>query len=207
MAVYPPTNLSEDEINTIKRHTIALGRELGTIGLMNVQYVISDGKVYCIEVNPRASRTVPVLSKVTNIPMVKIATKIMAGKTLKDLGYGSGLLEMPPYCTIKAPVFSFDKLKMVEPGLGPEMKSTGEVLGLGTNRMDALYNAVTGSGIQVPDSGHILLSVAQKDREELLEFIPKLQALGYRLSATKGTYEFLQKRGHSDVALAPHPGD
>ena len=207
MAVYPPTNLSEDEINTIKRHTIALGRELGTIGLMNVQYVISDGKVYCIEVNPRASRTVPVLSKVTNIPMVKIATKIMAGKTLKDLGYGSGLLETPPYCTIKAPVFSFDKLKMVEPGLGPEMKSTGEVLGLGTNRMDALYNAVTGSGIQVPDSGHILLSVAQKDREELLEFIPKLQALGYKLSATKGTYEFLQKRGHSDVALAPHPGD
>ncbi|MCH5149063.1 MAG: carbamoyl-phosphate synthase (glutamine-hydrolyzing) large subunit [Spirochaetales bacterium] len=207
MAVYPPTGLSDEEIHIIKRHTIALGKELKTIGLMNVQYVISNGKVYCIEVNPRASRTVPVLSKVTNIPMVKIATKIMSGKTLKELGYNSGLLEIPPYCTIKAPVFSFDKLKMVEPGLGPEMKSTGEVLGIGLNKMDALYNAVTGSGIQVPDSGHILLSVAQKDREELLNFVPKLQNLGYKLSATKGTYEFLQKRGYTDIALAPHPGD
>lgn len=207
MAVYPPTGLSAQEIEEIRRHTIAIGRELKTVGLMNIQYVISKNKVYCIEVNPRASRTVPILSKVTNVPMVKIATKIMTGKTLKELGYSSGLLETPSYCTIKAPVFSFDKLKMVEPGLGPEMKSTGEVLGLGDSRFDALYNAVTGSGIQVPNSGRVLLSVAPKDREELLCIAEKLEALGYHLLATKGTYEFLIENGFHQVKLAPHPGD
>ena len=118
MAVFPPFNLTDKQISDIVRYSIQIGKALNVIGLMNIQYVISDGRIYCIEVNPRASRTVPIISKVTGIEMVKIATKIANGKKLKDFGLSSGLLKSPNYFTIKAPVFSFDKLKLVETSLG-----------------------------------------------------------------------------------------
>ncbi len=206
MTVYPPFNLTDEQMATIKKHTIALGKALKIIGLMNIQFVISEDKIYCIEVNPRASRTVPILSKVTNVPMVNIATKIMTGQSLKDQGYTTGILETPSYFTIKAPVFSFDKLKMVEPSLGPEMKSTGEVLGLGFDRLDALFNAISGTGLQIPASGNILLSIADKDKAESVEVAQRFANLGYTLFGTTDTYEYLMKAG-IQVTKTLQPGE
>lgn len=206
MTVYPPFNLSDEQIATIKRHTIAIGKRLNIIGLMNIQYVIHGNKIYCIEVNPRASRTVPIISKVTNIEMVNIATKVMTGQSLKDQGFTTGLLETPSYYTIKAPVFSFDKLKMVEPSLGPEMKSTGEVLGLGVERVDALFNAISGTGLKIPASGTILLSIANKDKKESVETAKRFLELGYTLYGTKETFSYLKNEG-IEISLAPQPGE
>lgn len=197
MAVYPPFNLSPEEKETIIKYTISIGRSLKIIGLMNIQFVISKNKIYCIEVNPRASRTVPILSKVTNIEMVNIATKIMMGKKLKDFGLYTGLFKTPNYFTIKAPVFSFDKLKLVETSLGPEMKSTGEVLGLGNTKISALYKAIVASGINIPKKGNVLLSIADKDKEESFNIAKKLLDLGYNLFGTIDTYNFLNSKGLS----------
>lgn len=193
MAAFPPFDLTEEEKNTLVDYTIRIGKKIKIIGLMNIQYVIKKNKIYCIELNPRASRTVPILSKVTGIPMVKIATKIMIGKSLKDQGLKGGLAKEPNYSTIKAPVFSFDKLKMVETSLGPEMKSTGEVLGLGNNTMTALYKAMVGAGLEIPKSGAVLLSIADKDKEESLKIVKKLIDLDYKLLGTLDSYKYYRE--------------
>jgi len=206
MAVFPPFNLTDEEKERLVEYTIKIGKKLNIIGLMNIQYVISDRRIYCIEVNPRASRTVPIISKVTGIEMVNIATKIMAGKNLKELGFKSGLVAEPNYFTIKAPVFSFDKLKMVETSLGPEMKSTGEVLGMGEVRLNALYKAMIGSGLYVPKSGNVLLSIAQKDKEEAIDIAERLYKLGFKLYGTKESYKYYKENG-IDIDLVVSPGD
>ncbi|HQJ05094.1 MAG TPA: carbamoyl-phosphate synthase (glutamine-hydrolyzing) large subunit [Spirochaetota bacterium] len=206
MAVFPPFNLTEDEKSTIIKNTVAIGRALKVVGLMNIQYVIKGGKVYCIEVNPRASRTVPIISKVTGIGMVSIATRIMTGKKLKDFGYSTGLLTPPDFYTIKAPVFSFDKLKLVETSLGPEMKSTGEVLGLGFKKVNALFKAMSASGINIPKAGNALISIANRDKEELFDLAQRLLNLGYKLYGTKETYKFLADKG-IEINPAYLPGD
>ncbi|HOJ62797.1 MAG TPA: carbamoyl-phosphate synthase (glutamine-hydrolyzing) large subunit [Spirochaetota bacterium] len=207
MAVYPPFNLSDQEKEIIVKHTIAIGKALKVVGLMNIQFVISKGKIYCIEVNPRASRTVPIISKVTNIEMVNIATKIMMGKKLKDFGLYTGLYKSPNYWTIKAPVFSFDKLKLVETSLGPEMKSTGEVLGLGDSKISALYKAISAVGINIPKKGNVLLSIADKDKEEAFDIAKRLLDLGYNLFGTTDTYNFFKSKGLSiNIAYPPNEG-
>src|SRR5690554_6845170 len=169
MAVYPPKNLSAEETEKIIDYTIRIGRALGVKGLLNIQFVVKpDGEVCVLEVNPRASRTVPILSKVTGVPMVKLATRVSLGETLKEMGYKTGILPPPPYWTVKAPVFSFEKLGLVDISLGPEMKSTGEALGMEKDFAGALYKAVTASGASIPRQGAILVSIAERDKEEAL---------------------------------------
>ncbi len=206
MAVFPPFDLSQEEIDTLVEYTLKISRKLNIIGLMNIQFVISDGKIYCIEVNPRASRTVPIISKVTGIEMVKIATKIMTGKSLKKQGYKTGLAKIPSYTTIKAPVFSFDKLKMVETSLGPEMKSTGEVLGIGITRRNALYKSMIGSGLNIPKNGNVLLSFAQRDKNEAFDIARRLAKLGFKLFGTKDSYKYF-KENKIDIEIVYGPNE
>lgn len=195
MAVFPPKTLSDEEINTIVSYTIRIARALQVKGLLNIQYVLHDGKLYCLEVNPRASRTVPILSKVTGVPMVRCATQIMLGSRLSDLGYGTGLLPPPPYTAIKAPVFSFEKLGLVDTSLGPEMKSTGEVLGIGDTYEEALYKVVLAAGLRVPSSGRVLISVADKDKEEVGSLARDLVQMGFELLGTHDTATYVRERG------------
>ncbi len=203
-AVFPPFNLSNEEIEKLVEYTIRIGKKLNIIGLMNIQFVISDNKIYCIEVNPRASRTVPIISKVTGIEMVKIATKIMTGKSLKKQGYKTGLAKVPSYTTIKAPVFSFDKLKMVETSLGPEMKSTGEVLGIGLTMRNALFKSMIASGLHVPKSGNVLLSFAHRDKLEALNIAQRLIKLGFKLLGTKDSYKYFNEN-NINIELVHNP--
>ncbi len=197
MAIFPPTSLSQSEIDKLVEYTIKIGRALKIVGLMNIQYVISKGKVYCIEVNPRASRTVPIISKVTNVEMVKIATKIMVGKKLKDFGLTSGLMKTPDFYSIKAPVFSFEKLKLVETSLGPEMKSTGEVLGVAKDRATALYKSMVAAGMKIQNSGNVLLSFADKDKEESIEIAQKFYDMGFKLFGTRDSASFIRQHNIS----------
>src|SRR5690606_12748667 len=186
-AVFPPQSLSPDEERQIVEYTIRIAKGLGVVGLVNIQYVVERGKVYVLEVNPRASRTVPFLSKVTGIPMVALATKAMLGYKLADAGYREGLVEPPPFVTVKAPVFSFEKLSLVDVFLGPEMKSTGEVLGIDLDYPKALYKAIVATGAVLPMSGRILATLADKDKGEALEILEGFHRLGYQFLATHGT--------------------
>lgn len=198
IAVYPPKHLSSDETGQIIDYTIRIGRALGVKGLLNIQFVVKpNGEVCVLEVNPRASRTVPILSKVTGVPMVKLATRVSLGETLKEMGYGTGKLPPPPYWTVKAPVFSFEKLGLVDISLGPEMKSTGEALGMDENYAGALYKAVIASGANIPRQGALLVSVAERDKEEALPLMRGLTEEGFNFYATQGTAEFLRKNGLS----------
>ena len=206
IAVFPPFNLSQSEIDTLVDFTIRIGKKLNIIGVMNIQYVIANKRIYCIEVNPRASRTIPILSKVTNVPMINIATKIMTGKSLNAQGYKNGLINKPGYFSVKAPVFSFDKLKMVETSLGPEMKSTGEVLGMGETRTNALFKAMVGSGLNVPKAGKVLLSIAERDRVESLVIAQRLIKLGFKLLGTKDSYKYYKDNG-IEIDLVNYPGE
>ncbi len=193
IAVYPPRNLSQKVKATIEDYTIRLAKALKVKGLFNIQFVMdSNEKVYVIEVNPRASRTVPIMSKITGIPMVGVATKLIMGKTLKELGYKNGLAKETDFYAVKAPVFSFAKLTTVDTFLGPEMKSTGEVMGVDKDYYNALYKAVAASGTKIPSGGNVLLSVADRDKTECRDIANKLLELGFKLSATKGTYEALK---------------
>ncbi len=192
IAVYPPRNLSRKAKTTIEDYTIRLSKALKVVGLFNIQFVMdSSEKVYVIEVNPRASRTVPIMSKITGIPMVSVATRLIMGKTLSELGYKNGLAKETEFYAVKAPVFSFAKLTTVDTFLGPEMKSTGEVMGVDRDYYNALYKAIAASGIKIPSGGNVLLSVADRDKEESIAIANKLLTLGFRLSATPGTYEIL----------------
>ena len=195
IAVYPPQNLSAELIKTIEDYTIRVAQGLNTIGLVNIQFVISEGVVYIIEVNPRASRTIPFLSKVTGIPMAKLATKGILGLSLKDMGYKTGLVPSKAGVYVKMPVFSFSKLKKVDTVLGPEMKSTGEIIGKDVNLPKALYKGFIASGVNVPDYGTALMTVSDKDKEEIIPLAKRLISLGYHIVATTGTGKALEAEG------------
>ncbi|WP_326717953.1 carbamoyl-phosphate synthase large subunit [Vagococcus jeotgali] len=195
MAVYPPQNISQAVQEKIVDYTTKLALELNCKGMMNIQFIVHDEAVYVIEVNPRASRTVPFLSKVVDIPMANVATKLILGKTLKDLGYNNGLYKESNLVHIKAPVFSFAKLHEVDTHLGPEMKSTGEVMGSDMTKEKALYKAFEASGMHVDDYGTVLITVSDDAKEEVGELAKRFAKIGYGLLATKGTGEYLMKLG------------
>ncbi|WP_018886815.1 carbamoyl-phosphate synthase large subunit [Paenibacillus massiliensis] len=192
IAVYPPQHLDAATKQKIVDITISIAKELKTIGLVNIQFVIHGGEVYVIEVNPRSSRTVPFLSKVTNIPMANVATQAILGTKLKDMGYTDGLWPESEYVSVKVPVFSFAKLRRVEPTLGPEMKSTGEVMGRDAKYAKALYKGLVGAGMKIPSTGAIIATMADKDKEEAVELLRGFYKLGYKIYATGGTAAALQ---------------
>ena len=187
MAVYPALDLTVRETEAIVDYTTRIGRALGVRGLMNVQYVIYQREVFVLEVNPRASRTVPFLSKVTGVPMVKVATRVMLGESLEQQGYRGGLWPERRLVAVKAPVFSMSKLAMVDTYLGPEMKSTGEVMGIDLEFSSALAKALLASGLMLPPSGALLFSVSDRDKPEALDIARRFHDLGYELYATEGT--------------------
>lgn len=195
IAVYPPQHLSQELQQQVIDITIRIAKELKTIGLINIQFVIYQNQVYVIEVNPRSSRTVPFLSKVTNIPMANVATKLILGGKLNGLGYQEGLWPEDDHVSVKVPVFSFAKLRRVEPTLGPEMKSTGEVMGRDKQYAKALYKGLIGSGMKIPATGAIICTVADKDKEEAVQLMSGFAALGYKLIATGGTATALEEAG------------
>jgi carbamoyl-phosphate synthase large subunit len=193
IAVYPPRNLAQKMINKIVDYTNRIAIGLQVRGLVNIQYVIYNNTLYVLEVNPRSSRTVPFMSKVTGIPMVKLATEIMLGKRLVDLGYESGLYLTPTYTAVKAPVFSFNKLTQVDITLGPEMKSTGEVMGIDEDYHCAMYKALIASGISIPRGGKIIASITDRDKPEAVELIREFVAMGFEIIATEKTGHALQQ--------------
>lgn len=195
IAVYPPQSLSQKEMDLVVEYTMRIGKALAIKGLMNIQYVVGEGQVFVLEVNPRASRTVPVLSKVTGVPMVQTATRCMLGKNLADLGYQPGLGPVSDHVTVKAPVFSFEKLGLVETSLGPEMKSTGEVMGVDKTFSHAFYKAITAAGLKVAKSGSVLFSVADRDKLEAVAVARQYANLGFKLYATMNTAEALASAG------------
>ncbi|MGG3452914.1 carbamoyl-phosphate synthase large subunit [Paenibacillus rhizolycopersici] len=195
IAVYPPQHLSEELKGKIAEITMKIARELKTIGLVNIQFVIYKNEVYVIEVNPRSSRTVPFLSKVTNIPMANVATQCILGTKLSDLGYQNGLWPESTQVAVKVPVFSFAKLRRVEPTLGPEMKSTGEVMGRDPQYAKALYKGLIGAGMKIPATGAIIATVADKDKQEAVDLLRGFYRLGYKIIATDGTASALIEAG------------
>ncbi|SDB46833.1 carbamoyl-phosphate synthase large subunit [Streptococcus henryi] len=195
MAVYPPQTLSKEIQETIADYTKRLAIGLNCIGMMNIQFVIKDEKVYVIEVNPRASRTVPFLSKVTNIPMAQVATKLILGQSLADLGYEDGLYPESQQVHVKAPVFSFTKLAKVDSLLGPEMKSTGEVMGSDSTLEKALYKAFEASYFHLPEFGNVIFTIADETKEEALGLAKRFDAIGYSIFATEGTAKYFAENG------------
>lgn len=195
IAVYPPQHLEQFLKDQITEITIKIAKELKTVGLLNIQFVIYKNEVYVIEVNPRSSRTVPFLSKVTNIPMANLATKVILGSSLAGLEYAEGLWKEPGYVSVKVPVFSFAKLRRVDTTLGPEMKSTGEVMGRDPQYAKALYKGLIGAGMKIPTTGAIIATVADKDKEEAIELLKGFYNLGYKIIATGGTATALEEAG------------
>ena len=195
IAVYPPQNITEEQIATLVDYTERLAKGLNIIGLMNIQYVLFEENVYVIEVNPRSSRTVPFLSKITEIPMANLATKAILGMKLKDLGYKNGLAPVKDGVYVKVPVFSFSKLTRVDISLGPEMKSTGEVMGKDTTLEKALYKGLIGAGRKMPLHGAILFTVADKHKEEACELARRFQEIGFKSWATEGTANYFTEHG------------
>lgn len=191
IAVYPPISLSKKAKQTIVEYTEKIALALKTVGIINIQFVVDHDDVYIIEVNPRASRTVPFMSKVTNVPMAELATWAMLGKELQE----SGLKDTSGDIAVKAPVFSFAKLRDVDTILGPEMKSTGEVLGRAPVFYQALYKALVASGVSIPQEGTVLFTIADKDKNEILDLAKGFYELGYRIMATTGTAAYLNVHG------------
>lgn len=195
IAVYPPQTLSQAQKEQLVDYTIRLAKGLNIVGLLNIQYVLSKGELYVLEVNPRSSRTVPFLSKITGVPMAQLAMQAILGQSLGDLGYQSGLLPEPSSVYTKVPVFSFQKLKDVDTALGPEMKSTGEVMGSDLTLEKSLYKGLVAAGVQVKDQGTILFTVANEDKAEALGLARRFSDLGFNLLATPGTADYLSQAG------------
>ncbi|WP_192942914.1 carbamoyl-phosphate synthase large subunit [Staphylococcus cohnii] len=192
IAVYPPQTLTQEELKTLEDYTIRLAKGLNIIGLINIQFVIAHDGVYVLEVNPRASRTVPFLSKITHIQMAQLAMRAIIGKQLTDLGYREGVQPYSEGVFVKAPVFSFNKLKNVDITLGPEMKSTGEVMGKDSTMEKALHKGLTASGMEVKDYGTVLMTVSDKDKDEIVNIAARLNEVGYKILATEGTAKKLE---------------
>ncbi len=195
ISVYPTQTIEQRHIDRIIEYTEKISKELNIIGMVNIQFIICQGAVYIIEVNPRSSRTVPYISKVTNLPMIDIATNVMLGKKLKDMKYGTGVYRKSEYICVKMPVFSFEKIKNADTSLGPEMKSTGEVLGVSKKLSSALLKAFIASGSNVSKQGNILITVRDKDKQEMLPIAQKFYLKGFGIYATKGTAKFLADNG------------
>ena len=196
ISVYPPIHIEDKHKQTILKYTYQLSKALGVIGLVNIQFVIYDDTVYVIEVNPRSSRTIPYISKVTGVPIIDLATKVMLGQKLKDLGYGTGIYKEADYYAVKAPVFSFEKLTDVDTGLGPEMKSTGEVLGIAESFPQALLKAFKGANMRVPKKGgRIIITVKDEDKREIVGIARGFADMGIEILATAGTCKVLQDAG------------
>ena len=195
ISVYPAPTISNHVKETIVEYTKRLARALHVVGLINIQFIAMNEEVYVIEVNPRSSRTVPYISKVTGIPIVDLATKVILGDTIKGMGYEPGLAPEADYIAIKMPVFSFEKLRGAEISLGPEMKSTGECLGIAKNFNEALYKAFIGAGIQLPKYKRMIMTVKDSDKEESVGVAKRFEALGYTIYATRSTAKYLQDHG------------
>ena len=200
IAVYPAWNVSPKLREQLIDYSTKLAKGLNTKGLINIQYIIHKNRIYVIEVNPRSSRTVPYISKVTGVPMVDLATRIMLGEKLRDMGYGSGLYPNAPYYAVKVPVFSFEKLADVDVQLGPEMKSTGEVLGIARTMEEALYKGLLGAGYDMKKQGGVLITVRDSDKEEIVEIAKQYAKLGFHLYSTEGTARVLEQNG---LAVTP----
>ena len=197
ISVYPAQTLPHEICMKLVEHSRALARALHVKGLINIQFIVKDGRVYVIEVNPRSSRTVPYISKVTGVPIVKLATQVILGGKLSDMGYGTGLYKKSKLVAVKMPVFSFEKLIDADTSLGPEMKSTGEVLGVSPDYAEALYKAFLGAGLKLHPHGKVLCSVNNHDKAELRELAAGYEELGYHLMATPGTAKDLKEHGIS----------
>ena len=195
IAVYPAWNLTGAMYQRLIEVTRLIALELGTVGLINIQYIVYRNEVYVIEANPRASRTVPYISKVTGVPMVDLALRAMLGEKLRDMGYGTGLYRQSPYFAVKVPCFSFEKLADVDTHLGPEMKSTGEVLGIGTNLQEAIYKGLVAAGYKMKHQGGLLVSVRDVDKPEAVAVARRFAELGFNLFATPGTAKALLEHG------------
>ncbi len=195
ISVYPAPTISEEVKEKIVEYTKRLARALHVVGLINIQFIAMDGEVYVIEVNPRSSRTVPYISKVTGIPIVDLATRVIIGNTLKGMGYPTGLAPEADYVAIKMPVFSFEKLRGAEISLGPEMKSTGECLGIGYSFDEALYKAFLGAGVRFPKYKQMIMTVKDADKPESVEIAKRFEALGYKIYATRSTAKYLEAHG------------
>lgn len=195
IAVYPSWNLNDILREKIINQSRELALALGTKGLVNIQYLIYNNDLYIIEVNPRSSRTVPYISKVTNVPMVDLAVRAMLGEKVKNMGFGTGLYRLPPYFAVKVPVFSFEKLMDVDTHLGPEMKSTGEVLGIASTMEEAIFKGLIGAGYNMKRSGGVLFSVRKTDRYELPDLAKKFYDMGFKLYATEGNAKTISDFG------------
>ena len=195
ISVYPAQSLDDHVKATIVDYTRKLAQSLHVIGLINIQFIVCGEDVYVIEVNPRSSRTVPYISKVTGIPIVPLATRVILGKKLKELGYPTGLAPEADYIAIKMPVFSFEKIRGADISLGPEMKYTGECLGIAKTFNEALYKAFIGAGIKLPKHKNMIMTLKDADKEEGIEIARRFEKIGYRIYATRGTAKVLQEAG------------
>ncbi len=195
ISVYPASTISEEIQEKLVDYTKRLAQALHVVGMINIQFIVMEDEVYVIEVNPRSSRTVPYISKVTGIPIVDLATKVMIGNTLKEIGYPTGLAPKSDYIAIKMPVFSFEKLRGAEISLGPEMKSTGECLGIAKNFDEALYKAFLGAGVTLPKYKQMIITVKDSDKPEAVDVAKRFSALGYKIYATRSTAKYLNSHG------------
>lgn len=195
ISVYPSQSISQSSKDTIVEYTRRLARSLHVIGMINIQFIVCGEEVYVIEVNPRSSRTVPYISKVTGIPIVPLATRVILGQKIRELGYKPGLQPEAKHFAIKMPVFSFEKIRGADISLGPEMKSTGECLGISESFNEALYKAFLGAGVNLPKHKNMIMTVKDADKEELVPIARRFEALGYRIYATRNTAKVLQEHG------------
>ena len=195
ISVYPAQTISENAKQTIAEYTRRLAKALHVVGMINIQFIVCGEEVYVIEVNPRSSRTVPYISKVTGIPIVPLATKVILGHKLKDMGYEPGLQPEAKHIAIKMPVFSFEKIRGADISLGPEMKSTGECLGIAESFNEALYKAFIGAGIRLPKYKNMIITVRDEDQEDVIPIARRFEAQGYRIYATRGTAKALKNAG------------
>ena len=193
ISIYPSINIEQKHKDTLVKYTEALAKNLAVLGLVNIQFVLYNDQIYVIEVNPRSSRTVPYISKVTGVPMVDLATRCMFGEKLKDMGCGTGLHPESDHYAVKVPVFSFQKLRDLDTQLGPEMKSTGEVLGVAKTFREALLKGLTGAGFQMKKKGAVLISVRDSDKQEAIRIGERFEALGFDIYATSGTANVLNR--------------
>lgn len=201
ISVYPVQSLSDTVKSKIVEYTKKLAKALHIKGMINIQFIADGEDVYVIEVNPRSSRTVPYISKVTGVPIISLATRAICGENIKDMGYGTGILKEPDLVAVKMPVFSFEKIKGADISLGPEMKSTGECLGIGKNFKEALYKAFVGAGIRLPKHKKMIITVRDSEKSKVIDIAKRFQALGYIIYSTKGTAKVLNDNGVNAIVI------